>query len=90
MTINKHNSKHHWLSKKQIISIGTAVLFTFGSTTFIGCGNEEAHNHGTETQEEHAQHAEYQCPMDCEKGKIYDEPGICPVCKMDLTKIKDE
>ncbi len=27
---------------------------------------------------------EYQCPMDCEKGKTYDEPGSCPVCKMDL------
>ena len=26
----------------------------------------------------------YQCPMDCEKGKTYDKPGSCPVCKMDL------
>jgi len=26
----------------------------------------------------------YQCPMDCEQGKLYDEPGSCPVCKMDL------
>ncbi len=29
----------------------------------------------------------YQCPMDCEHGKLYDEPGSCPVCKMDLKKI---
>jgi hypothetical protein len=28
--------------------------------------------------------AVYQCPMDCEKGKTYDKPGSCPVCKMDL------
>jgi len=26
----------------------------------------------------------YQCPMDCEKGKSYTEPGNCPVCKMAL------
>jgi len=26
----------------------------------------------------------YQCSMDCEKGKTYDKPGSCPVCKMDL------
>ncbi len=28
--------------------------------------------------------AAYRCPMDCEKGKLYDQPGQCPVCKMDL------
>ncbi len=26
----------------------------------------------------------YQCPMNCEEGKTYDEPGQCPTCKMDL------
>lgn len=31
----------------------------------------------------------YQCPMDCEHGKTYDEVGSCPVCKMDL-KVKSE
>lgn len=30
----------------------------------------------------------YQCPMDCEHGKIYDTLGHCPVCKMDLRKVK--
>ena len=30
----------------------------------------------------------YQCPMDCENGKTYEEPGKCPVCKMDL-KLKE-
>jgi hypothetical protein len=28
----------------------------------------------------------FQCPMDCEKGKIYDDKGNCPVCKMSLKK----
>lgn len=27
----------------------------------------------------------YQCPMDCEEGKTYDNEGICPVCEMELT-----
>ena len=31
----------------------------------------------------------YQCPMDCEKGKTYEEQGQCPVCKMDL-KVKSK
>jgi hypothetical protein len=26
----------------------------------------------------------YMCPMDCEKGKHYDNPGKCPVCGMNL------
>lgn len=30
----------------------------------------------------------YVCPMDCEKGKMYGQPGECPVCHMDL-KQKD-
>ena len=30
----------------------------------------------------------YQCPMKCEGDKMYDKPGSCPVCKMDL-KIVD-
>ena len=30
----------------------------------------------------------YQCPMDCEKGKLYDQPGSCPVCKMDLKAVE--
>jgi|GEM_PF-2397584 len=29
----------------------------------------------------------YICPMDCEKGKTYPQPGTCPVCKMDLEAV---
>jgi len=44
-------------------------------------------------KEEHKNHNDnenikgYICPMDCEHGKTYEEPGICPVCKMDLIRI---
>lgn len=30
--------------------------------------------------------AEYYCPMHCEGDKIYDTPGSCPVCGMNLEK----
>ncbi len=29
----------------------------------------------------------YQCPMDCEKGKIYKDKGECPKCGMELKAI---
>ncbi|MEP0712797.1 SCO family protein [Algoriphagus sp.] len=29
----------------------------------------------------------YSCPMKCEGHKTYEEPGSCPVCKMDLVKV---
>lgn len=32
--------------------------------------------------------ATYQCPMQCEGDKTYDEPGECPICKMDLKEVK--
>lgn len=32
----------------------------------------------------------YICPMNCEKGKVYPQPGSCPVCKMDLEAVKAE
>lgn len=33
--------------------------------------------------------AVYECPMHCEGEKVYDEPGSCPVCKMDLVRVED-
>ena len=32
--------------------------------------------------------AVYQCPMQCEGDKTYDDVGSCPVCKMDLKQIE--
>lgn len=29
----------------------------------------------------------FQCPMHCEDDKMYDEPGGCPICGMNLEKI---
>jgi Cu2+-exporting ATPase len=30
----------------------------------------------------------YQCPMKCEGDKVYDKPGQCPKCNMDLKKVE--
>ena len=49
-----------------------------------GCGDCE---NGTE-QIEGDQSTNYQCPMDCEGGKTYEEAGACPVCKMDLAEVE--
>ena len=34
--------------------------------------------------------AVYQCPMQCEGDKTYNEKGSCPVCKMDLQPLEIE
>jgi uncharacterized paraquat-inducible protein A len=43
-----------------------------------------------DTANEQASMDVYQCPMDCEKGKTYDEEGKCPVCGMALKKVETE
>jgi len=50
----------------------------------------EMHEDHAADQADMAMAAEYQCPMDCEEGKTYDSPGVCPVCAMDLKKIEKE
>lgn len=33
------------------------------------------------------QEARYQCPMNCEGNKTYNQPGECPVCNMQLVMV---
>ena len=42
----------------------------------------------TETKKvhQHSANGVYYCPMHCEGDKVYDKPGDCPVCGMDLVK----
>lgn len=44
----------------------------------------ESHEH--KAGEAHDEKVAYVCPMNCEKGKTYDQPGKCPKCEMDLEK----
>lgn len=32
----------------------------------------------------------YHCPMNCEGDKVYDKPGSCPVCGMNLVKVQPD
>jgi hypothetical protein len=46
-------------------------------------------NNGNKTASENTtEKAVYQCPMDCEKGKTYEQAGQCSVFGMDLEKVK--
>jgi len=88
--------------KKQVGSVVTVMAMTFGTFLFVGCGgetapkteekteevethSETAHDHDQEAEQAHAH---YKCPMDCEEGKLYEEAGACPVCKMDLKEVE--
>ena len=59
-------------------------VFTFATLSVVSCKNDKK----VETTEEHVSHdhAHYVCPMDCEKGIVYEAEGNCPVCEMDLVK----
>ncbi len=76
--------------RKQILNIVTALAI--GSFLFVSCSESESHNDAQtemhENGEGHDHAATYQCPMDCENGKTYEEPGKCPVCNMKLTKVE--
>ncbi|HNQ12855.1 MAG TPA: heavy metal-binding domain-containing protein [Bacteroidia bacterium] len=67
-------------SEEQATS-GETTEQTEASTT------DEATTSETAEGEAHG-HAHYACPMDCEKGKQYEETGSCPVCKMELKQVE--
>jgi hypothetical protein len=68
--------------KKAKILMATGIFFLSGMM-FTACGSEGTN---AETQET-AKKEVYQCPMDCENGKTYGEPGKCPVCEMDIKRV---
>ena len=74
------------MMKSTLKMMAVAALF-FAATALTACGgSNETNNAETSGQDAHAAH--YQCPMDCEEGKTYEEAGTCPVCKMDLEKVE--
>lgn len=70
--------------KKQILNIVGAIAI--GSFLLVSCSESAEHEASEMMEHEHA--TMYQCPMDCEDGKTYDEPGKCPVCNMDLKEME--
>lgn len=61
---------HH--NEQENISEGHILNSSFGS----GVNNQH------KSKEQHE--AKYQCPMNCEGNKTYNQPGECPVCNMQL------
>lgn len=77
--------------KKLIVTV--VVIFSV-LTIFVACnsGSIQHEEKSSVTQQEvndSTQFVEvYQCPMQCEGDKTYDQSGKCPVCEMDLVKVK--
>ena len=72
---------------KQVLKISMAAL-AFGTITFfVGCNNSASDSKKettiTETDTASHQHS-FRCSMNCEKGKVYNKEGNCPVCGMKL------
>lgn len=69
---------------KNILATGFALVLLLA--VFSACNHESP----KQTAEIAASAAKYSCPMNCEKGKTYDQPGTCPVCNMNLELVKAE
>lgn len=56
------------------------------ATTSKSCCATPAHHDPKEMKVPVTANGKYYCPMHCEGEKVYDQPGDCPVCGMDLVK----
>jgi len=70
---------------KNMLIAGLALALSVAA--FSACKNDHS-KHGSQATEAAAPGTKYICPMNCEKGKTYDQPGSCPVCNMDLEPVK--
>ena len=68
-------------SKYQISNISE----NFPSNGKSCCAVDENHSH-KKADNVKIEPGKYYCPMFCEGNKVYDKPGDCPVCGMDLVK----
>lgn len=64
-------TKHTFMKTKALLIL---LFFFVGIGLFAACGNKSEKEEGVS----------YTCPMHPEV--IKDEPGECPICKMDLVK----
>ncbi len=66
-----------------------SLALALSVVAFNACKNDHS-KHKAQTTEAAAPGTKYICPMNCEKGKTYDQPGTCPVCNMNLEPVKAE
>ena len=82
-----HGHSHQiQFSMKNIIIASFALVMSV--VAFTACKGD--HSKSAAQTEMAAPGTKYICPMNCEKGKTYDQPGSCPVCHMDLEPTKAE
>ncbi len=55
-----------------------------------GAQNHEQHDHSHNNDNKNKLAIKYRCPMNCEGNKVYDSPGICPVCNMKLKSVDNK
>jgi len=77
----------NFYSMKNLLIAGLALALSM--TAFTACKNDPSKKNPSTTEVAVAG-TKYICPMNCEKGKTYDQPGSCPVCHMDLEPMKAE
>lgn len=70
-------------NKKSILA---ALIILSSVAVFNACNGNKS---GEKATTEQTAGEQYQCPMDCEEGKTYSEPGQCPVCGMDMVKVEN-
>jgi len=90
--------KKQFLNIVGAIAIGSFLLVSCSDATDAVEGaagdaveqiDEEVADHADMADGHGHEHAAmYNCPMNCEDGKTYDEPGTCPVCDMDLVEME--
>lgn len=68
---------------KNIFTVGHVLALSLAA--FAACKND-----ASKQALANVPAGKYICPMNCEKGKYYDQPGSCPVCHMDLEQSKAE
>ena len=85
------------MKKKVMKTAAVLASMIISTAAFVGCQGEHNHMDGEQhqmhdTTDTHTMstHVEYQCPMDCEEGKTYDDAGKCPVCKIDMVEVSAE
>ena len=57
--------------------------------TTKSCCSTHTHSDKKEVMTSVIANGKYYCPMHCEGDKIYDKPGSCPVCGMNLEKVPE-
>lgn len=64
----------------------SSLLLVFSAFVWNACDHDSAKTSTASNPTENSA-TQYICPMNCEKGKTYEQPGSCPVCHMDLKPI---